>query len=57
MDSLWTDLRYPVRTLRQNPAFALAAVAMLALGIDVNAASTSVNPIFIDLRQSDRTVV
>ena len=42
MDSLWTDLRYAVRTLRQNRAFTLAAVSMLALGIGVNAIVFSV---------------
>jgi len=42
MDSLWADLRHAVRTIRTNPAFTAAAVAMLALGIGVNAIVFSV---------------
>ena len=38
VESFVTDLRYALRGLRRNPAFTLAAVTMLALGIGVNAA-------------------
>ena len=37
MDSLLKDVRQAVRTTGKSPAFAIAAVAMLAVGIGVNA--------------------
>src|SRR4030095_6284306 len=42
MDSLLKDVRQAVRTTEKSPAFAIAAVAMLAVGIGVNAIVFSV---------------
>src|SRR5437879_11977782 len=42
MDGLLKDLRYTVRTLVKAPAFTLAAVAALTLGIGANVAIFSV---------------
>ena len=36
MENVWKDLRHSVRALRRSPAFAIAAIASLALGIGAN---------------------
>ncbi len=42
MDDLLTDLKYTIRSLIKAPAFTLAAVAALTLGIGANTAIFSV---------------
>jgi predicted permease len=55
MDSVWQDLRYSVRTLVRAPAFTVAAVVSLALGVGANTTIfTLINALFLNPLPVDR---
>lgn len=60
LETLWQDVRYGARLMRRSPAFSVTAIAVLALGIGMNAALFSVidGLFFRDLhvKQPDRLV-
>src|SRR5262245_64511767 len=49
MDALWQDIQYGVRSLRKNPAIAVAAILSLALGVGANTTMfTLINTLFLN---------
>jgi len=49
MDTIWQDVRYSVRTLIKTPAFTVAAVVSLAIGIGANTTIfTLLNTLFLN---------
>src|SRR5438552_7151793 len=61
MDGVFQDVRYALRSFTRQPAFALLAIAMLALGIGANAAIFSaIDAVLLrplDYPRPDRLVV
>src|SRR5712691_8151335 len=49
MDTIWQDVRYSIRTLVRTPAFTVAAIVSLALGIGANTTIfTLLNTLFLN---------
>ncbi|PYR40705.1 MAG: hypothetical protein DMF95_32895, partial [Acidobacteria bacterium] len=49
MDTIWQDVRYSVRTLMKTPAFTVAAIVSLAIGIGANTTIfTLLNTLFLN---------
>jgi predicted permease len=61
VESVWTDLKYAMRTLRKSPGFTVTAVLALAIGIGANVALlhsflSALRPI-LPFRDADRLAV